>query len=242
MTARPASGRAGHDGRRRPLLVIDTATSTIVIGTATDDGELDAASSWPAGHRHGETLLPSLGRFLGEQNVRRSRLAGIIVGTGPGAFTGLRVGLATAKGLALGFGIPLVGISTAEGLLAAAAADDDAGGATGPQLALLLPAGPWDRVLVRRGQPPRLVPGDEPPDAAPDRLVAVDLVDRAPAEAVTRGEPARAGLLAALARLGAERFATSPGGDDLAALVPEYVTLPRGVRTVPTDGVAVTVE
>lgn len=239
MTASPLGGRDGHDGLRRPLLVVDTATSTIVVGTATGDGELDASSSWPAGHRHGETLLPSLGRFLGEQNVRRSRLAGIVVGTGPGAFTGLRVGLATAKGLALGFGIPLVGISTGEALLAAAAVDGDA---IQPDLALLLPAGPWDRVLVRRGQPPRLVPGAERPDSAPDRLVAVDLVDRAPAEAVARGERARAGLLAALARLGAARFATSPAGDDLAALVPEYVTLPRGVRDVPSDGVALTVE
>jgi tRNA threonylcarbamoyl adenosine modification protein YeaZ len=241
MTAGPASGRDRHDGGARPLLVIDTATSIIVVGTATRDGELDAASSWPAGHRHGETLLPSLDRFLAEQNVGRSRLAGIIVGTGPGAFTGLRVGLATAKGLALGLGIPLVGISTGEALLAAAAAVDDRAEVE-PELALLLPAGPWDRVVVHRGRPPRLVPGDEPPDAAPGRLVAVDLVDRAPADAVARGERARTGLLAALARLGAARFATSPDGDDLTALVPEYVTLPRGVRDVPGDGVALTVE
>ena len=45
-------------------------------------------------------------------NIRRSRLTGIVVGTGPGAFTGLRVGLATAKGLAHGLGIPIVGVST----------------------------------------------------------------------------------------------------------------------------------
>jgi tRNA threonylcarbamoyladenosine biosynthesis protein TsaB len=111
-----------HDGRRRPLVIIDTATAWVVVGTANADGTLDGASTWPAGHRHGETLLPALGRFLGEQNVRRSRLAGVVVGTGPGAFTGLRVGVASAKGIAVGLGIPIVGVSTGEALLVAAEA------------------------------------------------------------------------------------------------------------------------
>ena len=212
-----------HDGRRHAILAIDTATTRVVIATGSPDGIADGASTWVAGHRHGETLLPSIGRFLGEQNIRRSRLTGIVVGTGPGAFTGLRVGIATAKGLAHGLRIPLVGISTAEALIAAAATPD------GAPIVLLVPAGPSDRIVVRHGEAPRLLPGGIDPElASGERLVAIDLVDRAPAEALAAGELARAGLGAALLAAGAA--ALGSGGSALETLVPEYVTLPRGAR------------
>lgn len=222
-----------HDGRRHVILAIDTATSRVVIATGSPDGAPDGLSTWVAGHRHGETLLPAIGRFLGEQNVRRSRLVGIVVGTGPGMFTGLRVGMATAKGMAHGLGIPLVGVSSAEALLAAAAQ----AGVERP--ILLLPAGAADRILVRPGHAPALLPGGHEPD--PDSggsLVALDLDGRAPADAVERGRLAFDGLGPALLRSGAARLA-AVGPDrattgDLADLVPEYVTLPRGAHQ--TDG------
>jgi len=69
----------------------------------------------------------------------------------------------------------------------------------------------------------------EPDLAGDEELVAVDLDGRAPADAVARGETARDGLPAALLRLGAARHAAGDV-DDLARLVPEYVSLPRGVR------------
>ena len=215
-----------HDGRRRALLAIDTATTRVVIATGSTDGVADGISTWEAGHRHGETLLPTIGRFLGEQNLRRSRLAGIIVGTGPGAFTGLRVGMATAKGMAHGLAIPLVGVSTGAALIAAAA---DAEGIDPSRILLLVPAGPSDRTVVRAGAAATLLPGGSEPDVDTDTvLVAIDLTGRAPEDAVARGEAARAGLGAALLRAGADRLRT--GVDELATLVPEYVTLPRGVR------------
>ena len=145
----------------------------------------------------------------------------IVVGTGPGAFTGLRVGIATAKGIAHGLGLPIIGVSTAEALLA--------GSPSGS--VLLLPAGPSDRLLVRNGGPASLVPAGTEPDLEPgESIVAVDLADRAAADALARGETARAGLAAALLSIGAERLATG-AVDDLARLVPEYVTLPRGVKS-----------
>lgn len=214
------------DGRRPWLLAIDTATSEVVIAAGDTTGELLGAMLVPAGHRHGEVVLPSIGRLTGEMNLRRSRIRAIVVGTGPGAFTGLRVGLATAKGLAHALGRPIVGISTGEALLAAAAS---VAGRPPDELVLLLPAGPSDRVVVRTGRPPQLLPGGDEPDVADgETLVAVDLAGRASAEAIARGDEARRGLARALVRLGADRL--SEGGDDLAALVPEYVTLPRGVR------------
>jgi tRNA threonylcarbamoyl adenosine modification protein YeaZ len=210
-----------HDGRRPAILAIDTATAAVVIATGSPDGVVDGISTWTAGHRHGETLLPSIERFLGEQNIRRSRLAGIVVGTGPGAFTGLRVGIATAKGIAHGLGIPLVGVSTAAALLAASGLE---------RAVLLLPAGPRDRLVVRAGRPPEPLPaGIEPELTAWERLVALDLDDRAPADALERGEIARAKLGHELIRLGAERLRAG-GPSELETLVPDYVTLPRGVR------------
>lgn len=239
----PGSGSL-HDGRRRAILAIDTSTTRVVVASGSADGQIDGITTWAAGYRHGETLLPSIARFLGEQNLRRSRLTGIVVGTGPGAFTGLRVGIATAKGLAHGLGLPIAGVSTAEAILAAAVADAAvadgtagaaaSGAATGRPV-LLLPAGPSDRVMVRSGVAPALLPGGTDPDLAPGEwLVAVDLEGRAPADAVSRGERARQGLAVELIRMGAERLRAGPG-DDLAGLVPEYVTLPRGVATQPGE-------
>jgi tRNA threonylcarbamoyl adenosine modification protein YeaZ len=221
-----------HDSRRRAILALDTATTRVVVALGTPQGTIEGLSSWDAGYRHGETLLPAIARLLAENDLERSQVVGVVVGTGPGAFTGLRVGIATAKGLAHGLSIPLVGVSTGEALLAAAAVD---------QPVLLLPAGPSDRIVVREGQAAQLLPGGtDPVLAAGEVLVAVDLDDRAPDDAVTRGRAARDGLASALVRLGTARL--QDGVDDgatpdaaarvdaLARLVPDYVTLPRGAR------------
>lgn len=212
-----------HDGLRRAIVAFDTATTRVVVATGSPEGRVDGITTWVAGYRHGETLLATIGRFLGEQNIRRSHLTGIVVGIGPGAFTGLRVGIATAKGLAHGLGLPIVGISTAEALLAGLATPDV------PSV-LLLPAGPSDRIVCRPGKPPELLPGGlEPVLVSGEQLVAVDLDGRAPADVLERGERARGGLGRALIELGAARLRAGRV-DDLAELVPDYVTLPRGVR------------
>ncbi len=209
-------------GADRQILVIDTATSRVVVARGDRDGGLLDEHSWAAGYRHGETLLPSIERLL-KPAGGRTAVGAIVVGTGPGAFTGLRVGIATAKGLAHGLGCPILGVSTGLALLEAAGTD-------GAEVALLLPAGPSDRVLVRRSGPAVLLPGGQDPDlAAGEHLVAVDLDGRAPEDASSRGTVAHAGLGAALLRLGVARLGRGER-DDLEELVPEYVTLPRGVR------------
>lgn len=226
-------------GDRPWLLAIDTATSRIVVAAGSPDGRLIRAIEQPAGHRHGERLLSLVEQLLGETDLRRGDLAGILVGTGPGAFTGLRVGLATAKALAHALSLPVAGVGTGAALLRAAAAVAAAATEHGPGAAamergdgavLLLPAGPHDRVEVRAGSGARLLPGGSDPDLGPsDRLVAVDLPGRAPKDALARGEVALAGLAGALLELGAARLRAG-ASDDPARLVPEYVTLPRGVH------------
>lgn len=228
MTAYGTATRSGQD----KLLAIDSATTRVVVALGTLEGTLIEAVEWPAGYRHGETLLPAIAGLLDRLGVDRASIAGIVVGTGPGAFTGLRVGIATAKGLAHGLGIPLVGCSTAEALISSAAAEPAAPGGIDPsRFVLLVPAGPSDRVMIRAGAEPRLLAGGLDPELDPDTiLLAVDLAGRAPQAAVDRGEQARQGLGAALLRAGATRLRTAEGATgELAELVPSYVTLPRGV-------------
>jgi tRNA threonylcarbamoyl adenosine modification protein YeaZ len=213
------------------MLLIDTATEVALLALADLDGRVTAETTWVAGYRHGEELLARLDGLLRASGLRLRDLGAIVVGTGPGAFTGLRVGLATAKGLAHGLRIPICGIPTGAALLEAALPDAERG-VDEADAVLLLPAGPNDMVVVERaadgGVAARRVAGDADLDLsrAAD-LVALDLDGRVDAAALERGARARSGLGAALANLGRERLAL--GGDDLAMLVPEYVTLPRGV-------------
>ena len=216
----------GADLRSATLLAIDTATTRVVVARGRADGELEDVATWEAGYRHGEALLPAIERLLAPVGGRTA-IGAVVVGTGPGAFTGLRVGIATAKGLAHGLRCPIVGVSTAEALLAASGLAAEAPGA-----ALLLPAGPSDRVLVRVRQRAELLPGGSDPELRPgEELVAVDLPGRAPGAALDRGRVAHDGLAAALLRLGAERL-RSGASADLEHLVPDYVTLPRGVTAM----------
>ena len=206
------------------ILAIDTSGTNALVALGDADGTLLAERRWIAGYRHGEELLTRIDEILVTTGVALTDLSGIVVGTGPGAFTGLRVGLATAKGLSHGLATPIAGVATSEALLLAASR---AGEQRGTQAALLLPAGPSDRVVVFEGRATLLRGGEEPDLEPGTTVVAVDLPDRASPEALAIGRLAEEGLARSLLRLGVARLAA--GGDDVARLVPEYVTLPRGV-------------
>lgn len=211
------------------VLAMDTGTSQIVVAAGELDGRVVAVLGEPAGYRHGELLLATVDDMLARTGLERRGLKGIIVGTGPGAFTGLRVGLATAKTMAHGLGIPIVGIGTALGLIHAAAGNGSAPTLPESSIVLLMPAGPRDRLIVTSAAAPRMLVGDGELDGLdPAIIVAVDLEDRAPNDAVARGVVAHRGLGASLVALGSERLRAG-SVDDPEQLVPEYVTLPRGV-------------
>ncbi|MBN1862441.1 MAG: tRNA (adenosine(37)-N6)-threonylcarbamoyltransferase complex dimerization subunit type 1 TsaB [Dehalococcoidales bacterium] len=97
-------------------LAIDTSTDTASLALA-QDGEILAELSWRCGQNHTITLLPYLTSLLSQAGLELGAVTGITVARGPGSYNGLRVGISTAKGLALSLGVPIVGIST----LAAAA-------------------------------------------------------------------------------------------------------------------------
>jgi len=104
----------------RPLiLAVDTATScTSVALTAGDihSGELLASLTLNSKVTHSRRLLSALDWLLLESGLSLPDLDGLAVGLGPGSFTGLRIAMATVKGLAMAAGKPLLGVSTLDAL------------------------------------------------------------------------------------------------------------------------------
>jgi tRNA threonylcarbamoyladenosine biosynthesis protein TsaB len=94
-----------------PILCIDTATENGTVAVACDDGSI-VSERWRSVGRHGENLFGYIESVLAEAGVAREELSLIGVDIGPGRFTSLRVGLGTAKGLALGLDLPIVGVSS----------------------------------------------------------------------------------------------------------------------------------
>jgi tRNA threonylcarbamoyl adenosine modification protein YeaZ len=112
------------------LLAFDTATSAVTV--ALHDGERVVASSTTVdARRHGELLAPTITALLDEAWVPRQDLTAIAVGVGPGPFTGLRVGLVTARTLGAVLEIPVYGVCTLDVLAVDAV---DSGVVDGPFL------------------------------------------------------------------------------------------------------------
>jgi tRNA threonylcarbamoyladenosine biosynthesis protein TsaB len=96
----------------QPLLGIDTSSGQ--GGVALYDGQRLSTRSWPADRSHTTTLLSEIHQLLTRAEVRVRDLAAVAIATGPGSFTGLRVGFGVAKGFHLAAGIPLIGVPTLE--------------------------------------------------------------------------------------------------------------------------------
>ena len=96
------------------ILALDASTETCAV--ALGDGVSWRERSEIAGQRHSELLLPMIRALLAELGVTLAQLDGIAFGAGPGSFTGLRIACGVAQGLALGAGLPVVGVSTLEAM------------------------------------------------------------------------------------------------------------------------------
>jgi tRNA threonylcarbamoyladenosine biosynthesis protein TsaB len=100
------------------LLAVDT--STRLVGLALYDGvQVLSESSWSSMDYHTVELAPAVAEALSKANIHAEALGALAVALGPGSFTGLRIGMALAKGLALVRHIPMIGIPTLDILAAA---------------------------------------------------------------------------------------------------------------------------
>jgi tRNA threonylcarbamoyladenosine biosynthesis protein TsaB len=101
------------------ILALDTSTACCTLaltrGTVVE-GEILASVSLNSRAKHSRRLLAVISWMFAETEVDWPMIDGIAVGLGPGSFTGLRIGMATAKGLAAASGVPLVGIPTLDAL------------------------------------------------------------------------------------------------------------------------------
>lgn len=99
------------------MLILAVDSTTPVAGVALVDEEKVIAEYFSNYKRvHSENLLPVIDRILTDCNCHLQDLTAIAVTTGPGSFTGIRIGMATVKGLSLGSGIPLISISTLDAI------------------------------------------------------------------------------------------------------------------------------
>ena len=108
------------------LLGLDTATPAVTVGLHDGVQPLAQLVTVDA-HRHAELLAPAIAKAIADAGVAQRDLTGIVAGVGPGPYTGLRVGLVTARVLGAALGIPVYGLCS----LDAIAADVVAGGHVG---------------------------------------------------------------------------------------------------------------
>lgn len=209
------------------ILAFDCAGAACSVAVVRD-GSVLARDSRALSHGQAEVLVPMIQATLAAAGLRHADLSAIATTLGPGSFTGLRAGLAAARGLALATGLPAVGISTLEAAAHAVAPDER-------RAASVMAA-----VDTRRDDLFVQVFGQDLREAGPPRVeTASDAASRAPAGALVLAGDATAPLLAALragerdavvassagpidptvvARLGAERLAAGRAGDPLRPL------------------------
>jgi len=224
------------------LLAVETATTALSVALLRGDA-LVAETTTCDGQVHSATLLPALETLLARAGVGLGEVRAFAVSIGPGSFTGLRIGLATVKGLAFRTGRPVAAVPTLAALAAAVGFDGgshdaSSGRAPGPVAALL----DARRGEVYAGVYPRV--GPEEPTAAlaregvytPDELAEVLPADCtlavgegaesfATALAERRGPAPQCAVVASAARVGRLAASMLARGEAVAAesLVPRYL-------------------
>jgi tRNA threonylcarbamoyladenosine biosynthesis protein TsaB len=221
------------------ILAIDTSSER--AGLALFDGEALRECAWPAGRRQTTEVPPRIADLLASASLMPSDLGGVAVAIGPGTFTGLRVGLSLAKGLAMAEGLPIVGVPT---LTATALPWTRAG----RSVMAVLPAGRGRLVWQRfsegeetspvNGTPPELLAAlqERAVDAIVGELPPLLREALAGAAVPVLADPGLASRIGAIARLGREAL-TAGRADDLASLEPIYVHgTPKATRPVRDKG------
>jgi tRNA threonylcarbamoyl adenosine modification protein YeaZ len=205
------------------IIALESASSDPSLALAERDGSLLASDGWEGEGRQASELLPHLLVLLASAGRELAETSAIAVGIGPGSFTGLRVSMSLAKGLALALEVPLLGVPSLDAWLAA---EPDA-------RAAVARAGAQDAfVLMRGGAVPRIVAAAELASLVGSSLV-VAASEVAAAFALPSAISPRRGAEAVALRA-SRRLIEDAGGDDLERLEPWYLRAPRG--TVPAGG------
>lgn len=197
------------------VLAFDTAHETVAVAAGLLDPEtqtvLPLATVEVAARRASNTILTTcLSRVMGAVGVSRECIACVVAGRGPGSFTGVRICIATAKGVALGLGVPLFGVST-------------------------LDAQAWD-FQSRGGRGALVVLGDAMrKEVYPARFVVTDEgVERLNADCVIKAVDAAAWVGQAPVTLTGDALAKY--GEELVTQLPAATLAPEGLRSVSGEG------
>ena len=91
------------------LLAIDTATESCSVALSVDGTYYHKSTVQPRGHA--ELVLPFIDEILSDANIQKTSIDGLIVGQGPGAFTGVRIGVAVAQGISLALNLKVIAVS-----------------------------------------------------------------------------------------------------------------------------------
>ena len=200
------------------IIALESASSDPSLALADPDGSAFAVDGWTGAGRQASELLPRLEALLESAHRELGEATAIAVGVGPGSFTGLRVSMSLAKGMAFALGVPVVGVPS----LAAWLEGEPAAGAA------IARAGAQDAFVLIRGEAePRVVQAPELASIAGLTQVVAPS-ELAASFGLTQALPPHAAA-AAVARMAAGRLATDPRGDDLETLEPSYLRAPRGI-------------
>jgi tRNA threonylcarbamoyladenosine biosynthesis protein TsaB len=208
------------------ILAIESASTDPSVALAAADGGPLGEDAWTSDRRQGAELLPRLLRLLAGTGHRLEEVSALAVGTGPGSFTGLRVGMALAKGLALALRRPIVGVASLEAWLAS---EPDA-------FAAVARAGAHEVYVLARGADGVTVADADVLRRRIGREAVVAPVEVADAFGLANARaPRRAAM--AVARAAADRLTGDAAGDELARLEPQYLRAPRGIGLEQAGGV-----
>lgn len=200
------------------IIAIDGASTDLSVALAAPDAETIGEEAWSSSQRQSSELLPRLLDLLEREGRALGEATALAAGTGPGSFTGLRVAMALAKGLALALDRPIVGVPSLEAWLAA---EPDA-------VAAVARAGAREAYVQLRGEPePMLADRDVVAERIGDRRVVAPAELAEPFGLRTAIRPRAASTIA---RIAVGRLGEDPAGDDLRRLEPRYLRAPRGVE------------